>query len=185
MKLHLAFSIFFIGFSGCVLASQLPLGEINEDAASRSRGMTTKSHEPASVLSVHLYLPLTDDPAWSSIMAQSQLTVTPTVTITVNNILVTSHSTVDGSCGSVFNTFTIGSTSASTFTLTGGHPYSTTDASNFALATAGEASYTTYDTRMQFRNGTTNVGSSVCIPGSGACTDASNCGWGSPQTWSP
>lgn len=185
MKLHVALSIFSIGFSGCALANSLPEYDATENTASLSKKITNQNTNPASILSMFLYLPLVDDAAWSSTMAQSQMTVTPTSSYVVNNILTTQYISQNGSCaGGALGAVIIGGTGDVTVTLLSGHAYTTSDASNRAwwgLSTWGP----TFDATMQLRNGTTNVGASACIAGNGTCTDVTNCGWSAPRTWTP
>lgn len=193
MKLHVAFSILFIGFSGCALANPLYMNGVNANNAQPSKNKAVQNAESSSILSVFLYLPVVNNGAYSSTMAQSQLQVTPSTTITVNNLQVSATNSKNGTCTGSFHTFNIGLTTDPTFTLTGGQTYLSTDASNWALKelpAAGGFNYTNWDTVMQFRNGTTNVGTEVCIAGSNlnpdsSCTDAGNCGWNSVRTWTP
>ena|SRR3990167_5943548 len=172
MKLHKAFFIFLIGFNGFVMTNQPSTAGIN-------------SIQQQSILSIFLFFPLVDGGVYSSPMAKSQLEVTPDTTITVNNILVTSQFSGSNNCNDAFNTYIIGATDDPTFTLTGGHTYSTTDASMQALTTAGGADYVGFETLMQFRNGTTNVGNAVCIPAGGTCVNSTDCGWNSTRSWAP
>lgn len=186
MQLHVAFSIFFIGFSGCALANQLNVDGITEGSAQHSSKITTQSSQSSSVLSVLLYFPLIDNAAWSNIMAQSQLTVTPTATYTVRAIKVTTWNSTNGSCTNISGSCNIDNGSGITVSLTNGHPYATTDASNSAFYNSCVPFYTTKDNTYQLLDNNLNpIGASVCIPASGACTGATNCGWSTPQTWTP
>ena len=186
MKLRAAFSIFFIGFSGCSLANQLSLGEINEDAV---HAAPTDYLATTPSLTILNYLSLFDEQeSTSKIQAQSQLTVTPTATLTVNNIRLTVYNSTDGSCTTSVGNFVIGTTTAGTVVLTSGQPYVTTDASNRAaqVADSGANNWTpATDTKYQLRNGATLVGSNSCIQGGGTCNGEANCGWPTARSWAP
>jgi hypothetical protein len=186
MKLHTALSIFLIGFSGYSLANQLPLEETSDNAAPQARKMPVNNPQAGSILSVPLYLPLVDDAAWSSIMAQAQLTVIPTQTYAVRAIQVTTWNSSNGTCSGGSGSCNIGDTGG-VISLTASHAYRTTDASNQAIYNSCNPFYTSLDNTYQLLDSSLNpIGSPVCVPGSGGvCNSFTNCGWPSPQTWTP
>ena len=172
MKLNVIFFILFIGLAKSTFAEQ---GLKNNQM---------QDHRPFLGLSVPLYLLLLDN-SKSYPMEQAQLEIVLFANMTVNNILVTSTGNQDGTCLLIGNTVIIGATSDPTVTLTSGNTYVTTDASNWALSQLSEDNFFTFDTLMQFRNGTTTVGSAVCLPAGGSCTGPTNCGWNSTIVWGP
>jgi len=108
MKLNIAIFIFLIGFFN------------NTFAEKSSRNLLDKSTHSESILSVLLYLPLSDNAAWSSMMAQSQLTVTPTATYTVRAINIIDWDTQNGTCNSQYATHNIDNGVGNTVTLSSG-----------------------------------------------------------------
>lgn len=138
-------------------------------------------------ISIPLYLPLKDgEVGWFRPLTQNQLFITPTVTRVINNIQITSYGSTNGSCGQLFlQTELVGTPEDPTVTLSGGHTYHTTDASNWAFFSNASADISNNDLLYQFRNGTTNVGNPGCIAAGGSCTSSSNCGWSATRTWAP
>lgn len=193
MKLRV-FAFLIILFTGhTVFAEALSR---DENSTPRSSKIVFKESQSFAGFSIFLYLPLMDDSALSSIMAQSQLTVTPTATYTVRAIRITSWNSANGSCTNQFGVATIDNGVGNTVSLTNGHNYTSTDASNqaFVTATGGIGSSTfdpNFDTTFQLLdNSLSNIGSSACIQGStgtdpGTCTGVTNCGWNSARTWTP
>ena len=153
-----------------------------------------KSKTALSGMSVFLYLPLSNNADSSSIMAQNQLTITPSSSFTgesaVLYIQASVFDTTDGSCHTGIETVNIGSGEPPAVDLILNTPYSTTNASNYALKQLflEENSHPFVNDMIYYflnSDGTRYTANSQCIPGGGECTSSTNCGWTSTQTWAP
>jgi len=182
MRLRLAF--FFIVLSGTSLANQSSFNEIENVPNLDSTTIQSTKYE--GILSVFLYLPLLDDNGLSSIMSQSQMTVTPSQTYSnINGIYVRQHNTINGTCNdTAFSSYGI---LGATVTLQSGHTYATTDASNFALLGVYPSFDPNKDIQFGLVDATTGLISNtlICIPAGGTCSASNNCGWSSAKTWAP
>lgn len=171
MKLNLSFYCFLL--SGAVGAAH---------AASTDYSTSTS-------LPISRYLSFFDEQdSLSQIQAQSQLTVTPGSTYTtVRAIRVITYTSTDGSCGTELGTDTIDNGAGVMVTLTSGHNYLSTDASNFAFKSAAGSFTPARDTKYQLLdNSLSALGSqSGCITGGGTCNGSTNCGWSASRSWAP
>lgn len=185
MKLRV-FILIISGLIGHPLFAE-PLSN-NENSKPRSSETLLKEEQPLPGFSVFLYLPLMDDSALSSIMARAQLTITPSTLLNVRAIRITTRNSFNGSCaGTVASETTIDNGAGNAVFLLAGHPYVTTDASNFAIRAANPNFTTAKDNTYELLNNTLAVIASTCVgaaAGGQACT-ANNCGWDIPRFWLP
>lgn len=176
MKYQAVIFTVFIGMSHGVLASSLLEREPNTGQVLRPR---------QSSLTVSSYLPLIND-AYSSVMVQQQVTVTPTTTYNVRAVQITQRSSTDGSCTGDIAGHLIDNGEGVLVTLTQGHPYTTTDQSNWAVRLEDGFFNTAEDNLFELLdNNLERIGNETCIQAGGQCTGSTNCGWTTPQSWTP
>ncbi len=142
-------------------------------------------------MSVMLYLsPANSDSSFFT--GAPQLTVTPTTNYTVRAIKITNYGSSNGTCtnaGGGSGSHIIDNGAGVTVTLSSGHNYVTTDASNFIFSQLQfGTSFVTRDNSYElFDNTLSLIGSSGCIQASPSltCTALISCGWNSARTWTP
>jgi len=170
-------------FTFCISMSHGVLANSSLEQESKTSEVLRPRHP--SVLTVSSYLPLIND-AYSSVLAQSQLTVTPTQDYTVREITIIQRSSTDGSCTGDIANHHIDNGAGNTVTLVQGHAYTSTDLSNYSVLLSDGFFTTAEDNEFQLLdNNLDPIGASVCIAAGGECTSSSNCGWTTPQAWTP
>lgn len=190
MQLRIICSALLLSFSSYLLANHTP----SDLPSVIPQKKATTYHQPASILSVRLYLPLVDTLTPPFIAANgnpAQLTVTPTTTYTVRAIKVTRYSSSNGTCATELTSVTIDNGVGNTVSFIGNHAYTTTDASSYALTQliGGADGFFNKDEGYQLLDNNLNpIGATDCLAAASVgptCDSTNYCGWDSARTWTP
>lgn len=171
-------------FIACFAVSSPVLAELSGLGLEESNGLSLSIDRYLSPVNTAKTLPLL-------MMAQAQLTVTPTATYsTVGKIRVLVFASTNGSCSGAPDPVEFGNNGTPT-TLNSGHNYQTTNKSNWVLNQAQVFPFPQFSPTVDVQYRLLNTSGapigiqSPCIPGGGTCTGDTNCGWPLARSWAP